>query len=35
MDDFHLRQTPYSDPGDLDVSGLPAIRTNSPRWYVV
>ncbi|MEU5086255.1 transglutaminase domain-containing protein [Streptomyces sp. NPDC021356] len=23
MDDCHLRQTPYSDPGDLDVSGLP------------
>jgi hypothetical protein len=21
--DFHLEQTPYSDPGDLDVSGLP------------
>ncbi|MET8243982.1 transglutaminase domain-containing protein [Streptomyces sp. NPDC005202] len=23
MDDFHLKQTPYSDPGDLDVSDLP------------
>lgn len=23
MDDFYLKQTPYSDPGDLDVSGLP------------
>jgi hypothetical protein len=23
MDDFHLRQTPYSDPGGLDVAGLP------------
>jgi hypothetical protein len=23
MDDFSLRQTPYSDPGDLDVTGLP------------
>ncbi|MEV5898488.1 transglutaminase-like domain-containing protein [Streptomyces sp. NPDC052127] len=23
MDDFYLRQTPYSDPGDLDVSDLP------------
>ncbi|MFF3916188.1 transglutaminase-like domain-containing protein [Streptomyces sp. NPDC001852] len=23
MDDFYLRQTPYSDPGDLDVAGLP------------
>ncbi|MER5195312.1 hypothetical protein ACWD3J_13565 [Streptomyces sp. NPDC002755] len=23
MDDFHLRQTPYSDPGELDVSDLP------------
>jgi hypothetical protein len=23
MDDFHLRQTPYSDPGDLDVAALP------------
>ncbi|MEW2297852.1 transglutaminase-like domain-containing protein [Streptomyces sp. NPDC006743] len=23
MDDFHGKQTPYSDPGDLDVSGLP------------
>ncbi|MET8942626.1 transglutaminase-like domain-containing protein [Streptomyces sp. NPDC004542] len=23
MDDFYLRQTPYSDPGDLDVDGLP------------
>ncbi|WP_425244937.1 transglutaminase-like domain-containing protein [Streptomyces sp. NEAU-NA10] len=23
MDDFSLRQTPYSDPGDLDVAGLP------------
>lgn len=23
MDDFYLMQTPYSDPGDLDVSGLP------------
>ncbi|MFH8801400.1 transglutaminase-like domain-containing protein [Streptomyces sp. NPDC017936] len=23
MDDFFLRQTPYSDPGGLDVSGLP------------
>ncbi|WP_327185678.1 transglutaminase-like domain-containing protein [Streptomyces sp. NBC_01334] len=24
MDDFCLRQTPYSDPGELDVSDLPA-----------
>ncbi|ELS57479.1 transglutaminase-like domain-containing protein [Streptomyces viridochromogenes] len=24
MDDFHLKQTPYSDPGDLDVSELPS-----------
>lgn len=23
-DDFYLRQTPYSDPGELDVSGLPS-----------
>ncbi|MFI5471570.1 transglutaminase-like domain-containing protein [Streptomyces cacaoi] len=23
MDDFYLRQTPYSDPGDLDVTDLP------------
>ncbi|MEU9477584.1 transglutaminase-like domain-containing protein [Streptomyces sp. NPDC048191] len=23
MDDLHLRQTPYSDPGDLDVAALP------------
>ncbi|MEU6770523.1 transglutaminase domain-containing protein [Streptomyces sp. NPDC046759] len=23
MDDFYLRQTPYSDPGDLDVAALP------------
>ncbi len=23
MDDDHLRQTPYSDPGDLDTGGLP------------
>ncbi|MEY9995191.1 hypothetical protein ABIE67_007223 [Streptomyces sp. V4I8] len=23
MDDFYLKQTPYSDPGSLDVSGLP------------
>lgn len=24
MDDFYLKQTPYSDPGDLDVSRLPS-----------
>ncbi|MDF3142178.1 MULTISPECIES: transglutaminase-like domain-containing protein [unclassified Streptomyces] len=24
MEDFYLKQTPYSDPGDLDVSGLPS-----------
>lgn len=23
MDDFYLKQTPYSDPGSLDVSRMP------------